>query len=203
MLVRHLWRRTLLAHSRRTNGLLLLGRERSWRSKSLSWRTIKLSWRPIPRRRRTSEIHAVTRHSPRLSGKAMGATRSIESRWLLELSRRWARISKLLLVSLIRRRWASELYRLLLRLLRLMLLLLWWWMWGRLLMVRFGGSEDGGIIGHLRLRRAVLFRRGENSQVFNVATTKDDAFVDGVGSGDLEGGIAFAAFGAMTLHILQ
>lgn len=135
LLVRHLWR-TLLIHSRRTDGLLLLGRERSWRSKSLSWRTIKLSWRPIARRRRTSEIHAVTRHSPRLSGKAMGATRSIEPRWLLEWSRRWAGISKLLLVSLIRRRWASELYRLLL--LRRLLLLLWW-MWGWLLMVRFGG----------------------------------------------------------------
>jgi uncharacterized protein YjlB len=52
-------------------------------------------------------------------------------------------------------------------------------------------------------RRAVLFRRGENGQVLDIAATEDDALVDGVGAGNLERSIAFAAFGAVTLHILQ
>jgi hypothetical protein len=64
-------------------------------------------------------------------------------------------------------------------------------------------GEDGRIIGHLRLWWAVLFRRCENSQVFDVASAEDDAIVDGVRAWDLLGRIALATFGAMTLHILQ
>lgn len=65
-------------------------------------------------------------------------------------------------------------------------------------------SKYGGIIGHLRrLRRAVLLGRREDGQVFDIAATEDDAFVDGFRAGDLERGIALAAFSAMAFNVLQ
>lgn len=64
-------------------------------------------------------------------------------------------------------------------------------------------GEDSRIVGHLRLRWTVLFRRCENGQVLHITSAEDDAIVDCIRAWDLLGRIPFAAFSAMALHILQ
>jgi hypothetical protein len=65
-------------------------------------------------------------------------------------------------------------------------------------------TEDGGVIGHLRgLRGLVFLGRLDNCQVLDIATTKDNVVVDLIIGRNLVVGVAATAFGAKRLYVFQ